>query len=242
MSGKKSLQRNGSSPEINIALLGSLGVGKSALTVKYITKRFIMEYDPDIEDTYTKHEVWNNRDITIQVMDTCDKENSDPQRYLRWADAFIVVYSITSQASFEKAKEYLEIVNQHKKNFSKENMPVALLGNKIDLERYRQVSKAEGTKLATDYMCLFYEATAAEEYEYVEEVFHGVILYLLQYKNCYLPHLFISEEKQALGQVPARPKSPKGTSERKEDKDTKGIPKKNTSSFKIFNKSFKIFN
>lgn len=116
MSGKKSLQRNGSSPEINIALLGSLGVGKSALTVKYITKRFIMEYDPDIEDTYTKHEVWNNRDITIQVMDTCDKENSDPQRYLRWADAFIVVYSITSQASFEKAKEYLEIVNQHKKN------------------------------------------------------------------------------------------------------------------------------
>lgn len=65
------------------------------------------------------------------------QENSDPQRYLRWADAFIVVYSITSQASFEKAKEYLEIVNQHKKTFSKENMPVALLGNKIDLERYR---------------------------------------------------------------------------------------------------------
>ena len=106
----------------------------------------------------------------------------------------------------------------------------------------RQVSKAEGTKLATDYTCLFYEATAAEEYEYVEEVFHGVILYLLQYKNCYLPHLFISEEKPPPGQVPARPKSPKGTSERKDDKDSKGIPKKNTSSFKIFNKSFKIFN
>ena len=33
--------------EVYIALVGSLGVGKSALMVKYITKRFIGEYSSE---------------------------------------------------------------------------------------------------------------------------------------------------------------------------------------------------
>lgn len=32
--------------EVNIVLLGKQNVGKSALVVKYLTKRFIREYDP----------------------------------------------------------------------------------------------------------------------------------------------------------------------------------------------------
>ena len=32
--------------EVNIVLLGKQNVGKSALIVKYLTKRFICEYDP----------------------------------------------------------------------------------------------------------------------------------------------------------------------------------------------------
>jgi len=32
--------------EVNIVLLGKQNVGKSALVVKYLTKRFICEYDP----------------------------------------------------------------------------------------------------------------------------------------------------------------------------------------------------
>ncbi|KAL5003927.1 hypothetical protein ScPMuIL_017383 [Solemya velum] len=51
MSGRKVLQRSGNIPEYNLALVGALGVGKSALTVKYITRRFIMEYDPDIGES-----------------------------------------------------------------------------------------------------------------------------------------------------------------------------------------------
>lgn len=32
--------------EVNVVLLGKQSVGKSALVVKYLTKRFICEYDP----------------------------------------------------------------------------------------------------------------------------------------------------------------------------------------------------
>lgn len=48
ISSLKSHQSNASLPkeEVNVVLLGKQNVGKSALVVKYLTKRFICEYDP----------------------------------------------------------------------------------------------------------------------------------------------------------------------------------------------------
>ena len=94
---------------------------QTALTVKYITRRFINEYDPELgkiffqfrfnrkatkhlisvidnkqkEDTYSKPEQVDNQDILVRIMDTCDKEGKDPERYLKWADGYLVIYSIT---------------------------------------------------------------------------------------------------------------------------------------------------
>ncbi|KAK3097935.1 hypothetical protein FSP39_014669 [Pinctada imbricata] len=211
-----------------------------SLTVKYITRRFIMEYDPEIEDTYTKHEDIDGHEMRIHIMDTYDKEDSDPMRYLRWADAFMIVYSITCRLSFDKAQEYLNIICQHAQSVNR-NCPMALVGNKIDLERYRQISKSEGNNLATKYDSLFFETTAAEEFEFVEDVFHGVLHEIQRErsdKHMNFQPLFISEEKFHAAQR-GRPKSPRVTQERK---DERTAPKKNSSSFKLFNKSFKIFN
>ena len=68
----------------------------------------------------------------------CQQEDSDPARYLKWADAFVIVYSITNRASFETAREYVENITRFLKQHSRD-CPVALVGNKIDLERYRYV-------------------------------------------------------------------------------------------------------
>ncbi|XP_012936899.1 ras-like protein family member 12 [Aplysia californica] len=244
MSGRRTHLRNGATtPEFNLALVGALSVGKSALTVKYITRRFIMEYDPDLEGTYTKHEDWDNQDLIVHVMDTCDKEDSDPSRYLRWADGFLVVYSITHRQSFDMARDYLESISLYLKSQGRE-CPLALVGNKIDLERYRQVNKTEGAALATEYEAVFYETTAAEEYELVERVFHRVIQEAYQDKYGHIPHpLFIADDRpptysqqqqqQAQHQQQRRPKSPKGPTEKKDEK----VQQKKT-----LNKFFKIFN
>uniref|UniRef100_A0A2C9JMZ3 small monomeric GTPase n=1 Tax=Biomphalaria glabrata TaxID=6526 RepID=A0A2C9JMZ3_BIOGL len=252
MSGRRVFHRNGASPEFNIALVGALGVGKSALTVKYITRRFIMEYDPDLEGTYTKHEDWDGHDVIVHVMDTCDKEDSDHSRYLKWADAFLIVYSITNRQTFEVARVYMENISNYLKG-QERDCPVALVGNKIDLERYRQVNKSEGSELATEYDSIFYEITAAEEFELVEKVFHRVIQEAHHDKYGHiLQPLFIADDRtttwspqQAMSQQSSqqqtqhlhpsqrRPKSPKGAPEKK---DEKGQQKK------TLNKFFKIFN
>jgi len=40
--------------EFKVVVLGSGGVGKSALTVQFVSGHFIEKYDPTIEDFYRK--------------------------------------------------------------------------------------------------------------------------------------------------------------------------------------------
>lgn len=42
------------------------------------------------EDTYSKPEHVDNQEILVRIMDTCDKEGKDPERYLKWADGYLV--------------------------------------------------------------------------------------------------------------------------------------------------------
>lgn len=58
------------------------------------------------------------------------------ERYLNWAHAFLVVYSIDSRQSFEGSSTYLELLSLHAKE-TQRSYPTLLLGNKLDMAQYR---------------------------------------------------------------------------------------------------------
>ncbi|GCB78641.1 hypothetical protein scyTo_0017764 [Scyliorhinus torazame] len=152
-------------PGCNIGVLGCPGSGKSALTVKFLTKRFISEYDPYLEDTYNTEETVDHQSVLLKIMDTADQDKpANSERYLTWANAFIVVYSIDNRKSFEGCLHYLNAISTHAKGLP-HDYPIILLGNKLDMERYRQVSKSDGLSLASKYNCSFYEVSASLDFE-----------------------------------------------------------------------------
>ncbi|XP_059495280.1 ras-like protein family member 12 isoform X2 [Stegostoma tigrinum] len=172
-----------------------------ALTVKFLTKRFISEYDPNLEDTYTTEEIVDHQPVILKIMDTADQDRPlNSERYLNWAHAFIVVYSIDNRKSFEGCVHYLNVISSHAKGLP-HDYPIILLGNKLDMERYRQVSKSDGLSLASKYNCLFYEVSACLDFESVQHVFHELIREVRRETERHLPvrPLFISEEKPVLG-------------------------------------------
>jgi hypothetical protein len=69
-------------------------------------------------------------------------------KYLKWSDCLILVYSIVDNDSFLTIGQYLESIcdiikkqneEQLQTNSTKKFSKVVLLGNKIDMERYRLV-------------------------------------------------------------------------------------------------------
>lgn len=60
------------------------------------------------------------------------------ERYLSWANAFLVVYSINDMESFKGCQLYLQTLSMHKNTFRSQT-PIILVGNKLDMDRYRHV-------------------------------------------------------------------------------------------------------
>lgn len=194
-----------------------------------------------LENTYSKVDVVDQKEVILNIMDTCDKEYKTPDRYLKWADGFIVVYSITNRPSFDHANSYMDLVQ----NSNSRDIPLILVGNKVDLERYRQVSKQEGINMATRYEATFLEATAAEEYDEVAAVFQETVRQILR-KEANRP-LYIGESTPTNGNrilnAGRSQKSPvKSLSVKRNDETSRAlvIADRNPK-MKLFNKGFKIF-
>ncbi|NWU91854.1 RASLC protein, partial [Upupa epops] len=183
--------------ECSLAILGCRGAGKSALTVKFLTKRFISEYDPNLEDTYTSEELVDQQPVLLKVMDTADQDGPrNCERYLHWASAFLVVYSIDNRKSFEGCQRYLDVLALHASGCQR-RCPVLLLGNKLDMDQYRQVPAAEGLSLASRFGCQFYEVSACQDFAGVQHVFHEAVREVRRRAERSSPvrSLFISEER-----------------------------------------------
>lgn len=157
---------------IKIVVLGSRRCGKSALTVRYLTKRFIGEYRSNVDLLYKQTIVVDNVTSEIEILDVSRWMNDDssvPLEQIRWADALVVVYNICDGASFDAARKVLAARS------STGARPIVLLGNKRDLEHGRSVAIDTGRELAVHHNCLFAEVSAAESHQAVSAAFGELI-------------------------------------------------------------------
>ncbi|XP_062845272.1 ras-related and estrogen-regulated growth inhibitor-like protein [Trichomycterus rosablanca] len=164
--------------EANILLLGAENVGKSALTVRFLTRRFIGEYG-DIESIYSHHDKIDGRDICFNIWDSICPQNGEDlshisDRQLQWSDGFILVYSICDRTSFSVVRQQVQRIRRAQQKLSV-SAPVIIVGNKRDLQHGRTVSSEEGRLLALSADCGFFEISAAEAYHGVLVVFHELI-------------------------------------------------------------------
>lgn len=89
--------------EYKVVVLGSGGVGKSALTVQFVTGTFIEKYDPTIEDFYRKEIEVDCSPSVLEILDTAGTEQFASMRdlYIKNGQGFILVYSLVNQQSFQ---------------------------------------------------------------------------------------------------------------------------------------------
>ena len=159
--------------EYKVVVLGSGGVGKSALTVKFVSGTFMEKYDPTIEDFYRKEIEVDSAPSVLEILDTAGTEQFASMRdlYIKNGQGFVIVYSITSLQTFQDIKTMKEQIQRVK---GIDDIPMILVGNKADLDHQREVPSNEGVSLAQSWSCPFIE-TSAKNTQNVNEVFIEIV-------------------------------------------------------------------
>lgn len=141
------------------------------MTVRFLTRRYIGDYDPDLENTYSCSKCIDGENVSMEIRDTVAQvEHSRLESNIKWADAYILMYSITDRCSFNECSRLKVIINSYTKRNKNTGqtgspcIPLVLVGNKCDQTRDRMISTAEGREKAYEMNSQgFYEISLQEE-------------------------------------------------------------------------------
>ncbi|NWT15421.1 RSLBA protein, partial [Vireo altiloquus] len=187
--------------QVRLAVLGARGVGKSAMIVRFLTKRFIGDYEPNTGEArgggagrggprvrwltvlcspgnlYSRLVHLDGDHVAVQIQDTpgciqaqedCVQVLDSLSRCVKWAEGFLLVYSITDYSSYQS----IQPLYQHiRKVHPDARTPIIIVGNKADLLHARQVQAKEGLQVANELGSLFLEISTSEDSQGVCDVF-----------------------------------------------------------------------
>merc|ERR1712088_187005 len=156
-----------------IVVVGGGGVGKSAITIQFIQSYFVTDYDPTIEDSYTKQCVIDDDVARLDILDTAGQEEFSAMReqYMRSGEGFLLVFSLTERQSFEEVYKFHKQVLRVK---DRDEFPMLIVGNKADMDRHRQVSTADCEDMAKQLKTPFIECSAKNRMN-VDQAFHELV-------------------------------------------------------------------
>ncbi|MHA1310916.1 MAG: GTP-binding protein [Candidatus Helarchaeota archaeon] len=152
-----------------ILILGDAGVGKTTTTVRFAQALFTSEYKPTLGVNIVRNEFWmNDTDlIHFSIWDLAGQDRWASMRgiYYSGAQGALLLFDTTRLDSFRNLDKWVKEINTNTIN-----IPVVLVGNKIDLKDLRKVSKEEGIRKAQEYGYRYIE-TSAKTSENIKETF-----------------------------------------------------------------------
>lgn len=156
-------------------MVGSGGVGKSALTLQFMYEEFVEDYEPTKADSYRKKVTVGGEECQVDILDTAGQEDYAAIRdnYFRSGEGFLCVYSVCEPESFANTTDFREQILRVKGE-TEENIPFILVANKIDLKDKRQVSLDEGKTKANEWKVPYLE-TSAKTKENVDKAFYDLM-------------------------------------------------------------------
>jgi len=156
--------------QFKLVLLGESAVGKSSLVLRFVKGQFHEYQESTIGAAFLTQTIAVDEStiVKFEIWDTAGQEryHSLAPMYYRGAQAAIVVYDITNQESFAKAKNWIKELQRQ----ANPNIVIALAGNKADLAAKRVVEYEEAQAYAEDNGLLFME-TSAKSSMNVQDIF-----------------------------------------------------------------------
>jgi Ras-related protein Ral-A len=156
-----------------VIMVGSGGVGKSALTLQFMYGEFVEDYEPTKADSYRKKVVIDGQECQIDILDTAGQEDYAAIRdnYFRSGEGFLCVFSLCDRTSFKDAADFRDQILRVHDN---ERIPFILIGNKADVLD-RRVVTADEARARADGWGVPYLETSAKTKQNVDQAFYDLL-------------------------------------------------------------------
>ncbi|KAL6527518.1 Ras-related protein rabc1 [Orobanche gracilis] len=169
----------GAAPEFDylfkLLMIGDSAVGKSSLLLSFTSDMF-EDLSPTIGvDFKVKHVTVGGKKLKLAIWDTAGQERfrTLTSSYYRGAQGVIMVYDVTRRETFTNLSDiWAKEIDLYSTN---QDCIKMLVGNKVDKESERVISKKEGIDFAREYGCLFIECSAKTRVN-VEQCFEELVL------------------------------------------------------------------
>ncbi len=150
-------------------MLGDASVGKTSLTIRYISGFFQEDLKLTIGvDFYSKTTNFKDKKVKLQIWDFGGEERFRflLSQYCKGANGAFFLYDITNQVSLDHLPDWTQIVRENAGE-----IPIMLIGSKVDLNEFRAVPRDDGISAAKKYNLASFVELSSKTGENVERAF-----------------------------------------------------------------------
>jgi len=154
-------------------IVGDHEVGKTSIVRRFVERKFSYDYRATIGlNIYSHGFSLEGNEISVTLWDLGAQDFFKRYRkiYYTGAEAAFIVYDITNKNSFQNVKDWYEELIEF---IEDKEIPIIIVGNKLDLPQVRAISREGGIELANNLSTpgLSYIETSALSGENVEDAF-----------------------------------------------------------------------
>ena len=156
--------RRGAGLKVPIVLLGEESSGKTSLVLRFVAHDFRLKNDVNRGAALTARTIMLSepgrapRAVQLDLWDTpgSTKLHHMAQMYYRAAEAAIVTYDVTSSASFDVMKEWIDEL----KSLGPADIRLIIAANKVDCSDRREVTYQQAYEYSLEVNAEFFEVSA----------------------------------------------------------------------------------
>jgi len=167
-----------------IIIFGDAGCGKTTLTQRFLTNLFVSDQTMTIGvDFEVKSLSVHDQKVKLQIWDFGGEERFRflLPTYVRGARGGLFLYDITNYSSIAHIDDWLSVI---KKEIRAEDIfPIIVVGGKADLVENREVSSADGIKIARSRNVDGFIETSSKTGVNVEKAFEALTSLMLDKAN-----------------------------------------------------------
>ena len=145
---------------LSFVVFGQTSAGRQSIVNQFVLKQFYFNLMPLVGCDFCSKDIFIREEkvkLKIYTLAGSKAFKSLFPSYYREADAALLTYDITSCATFDALNWWLSEIKSHSKN---DKLVIMLVGNKSDVEAYRQVQREEGEAFALEHGLTFLETSA----------------------------------------------------------------------------------